>query len=78
MLIFAFSRVELWISFISYSSLSYVMKNKRNDHIKNITSKCHDVFAGNFKIFFFKCRKNLKRARIRICQILEDHLLEMI
>ena len=27
---------------------------------------------------FFKCRKNWKRAGIRIKQILEDHYLEMI
>ena len=36
------------------------------------------TLTENFTIFFFKCRKNWKRAGIQIWQILVDHLLEMI
>ena len=48
------------------------MKNKRIVHVSNIMSKRHVNIMS--KRFFFKYRKNWKRAG----QILEDHLLEMI
>ena len=54
------------------------MKNKPIDHISKIMSKRDGIFPENFTIFFFKCWKNWKPVGIRIWQILEDHLLEMI
>ena len=54
------------------------MQNKSFDLISNIMSNCKGIFTENFTIFFFKCRKNWKRAGIQISHILEDHLFEMI
>ena len=40
-------------------------------------SKHHHNFTANLTIFFSNVGKNWKHSGIEICQMLEDHLLEM-
>ena len=57
MLLFAFSRGELWRIYRSY--LSYVIKNKQIDHINKIMSKRHDIFTETFTISFSNAGKTV-------------------
>ena len=55
------------------------MKNKIIDLTSKIMSKRRSIFIGKYTMP--ETRKhagNWKHAGIQICQILEDHLLEMI
>ena len=79
MLVYAFSRVELWIILmLSVVVVTCSKKQTKWPYKRNIMSKRHGSFNENFTTFILKCVKNWKRAGIQIWEILEDHLLEII